>query len=122
MLQPVDGRPLPCPSLPGALAGDVAEGPAEGPQAAPPGLEGDLGDRQLGVPEQGCGPLDAPGEQIPCGGTQNAALNDRAKWASETPLTRASRATGQSSWEAASMWSLARRRRRRSWGPGARAG
>ena len=29
-----------------------------------------------------------------CGGTPKASLNERAKWASETPLTRASRRTG----------------------------
>ena len=51
-----------------------------------------------------------------CGGTPKACLNDRAKWASETPLTRASRRTGQSSCEAASIRSFARSRRRNSSG------
>jgi hypothetical protein len=43
-------------------------------------------------------------------------LNDRAKCASETRLTRASRCTGQSSCEAASIRSFARNRRRNSSG------
>ena len=51
-----------------------------------------------------------------CGGTPKACLNDRAKWASETPLTRARRRTGQSSCEAASIRSFARSRRRNSSG------
>src|SRR5262245_10699536 len=51
-----------------------------------------------------------------CGGTPKASLKDRAKWASETPLTRASRRTGHSSCEAASIRSFARSRRRNSSG------
>ena len=43
-------------------------------------------------------------------------MNERAKWASETPLTRASRRTGHSSCEAASIRSFARSRRRNSSG------
>jgi hypothetical protein len=47
-----------------ALAGDVAEGAPERAQALPARLEGDLGDRQVGVAQQ-CGrPLDAPREQV----------------------------------------------------------
>jgi hypothetical protein len=45
-----------------------------------------------------------------------ACLNDRAKWASETRLTRASRWTGQFSCEAASIRSFARSNRRNSSG------
>jgi hypothetical protein len=46
----------------GSLAGDVAEGAAEGAQALPAGVERDLGDRQVGVPQERRGPLDAAGE------------------------------------------------------------
>jgi hypothetical protein len=42
------------------------------------------------------------------------------KWASETPLTRASRRTGYSSCEAAYIRSFACSRRRNSSGPGSR--
>jgi hypothetical protein len=52
-----------------------------------------------------------------CGGTPKACLNDRAKWASETPLTRASRLTGHCSCDAPSIRSFARSRRRNSSGP-----
>ena len=51
-----------------------------------------------------------------CGGTPKASLNDRAKWAAETLLTRASRRTDQASCEAASIRSFARSRRRKSSG------
>src|SRR5580658_2079073 len=51
-----------------------------------------------------------------CGGMPKACLNDRAKWACETPLTRASRRTGQASCELASIRSLARSSRRNSSG------
>jgi hypothetical protein len=44
-------------------------------------------------------------------------LKDRAKCASETQLTAASRRTGQSSCEAASILSLARSKRRNREGP-----
>src|SRR5215471_5157498 len=47
-----------------------------------------------------------------CGGTPNARLNDLAKCASETPLTRARRRTGHCSCEAASILSFARSSRR----------
>src|SRR4051794_9302938 len=45
-----------------------------------------------------------------------ASLKDRAKCASETPLTRARRPTGHSSCDAASIRSFARNRRRSSSG------
>ena len=48
-----------------ALAGDVAEGAPERAQAAPARVEGDLGDGQVGVAQQGHRPLDAPREQVP---------------------------------------------------------
>ena len=47
-----------------ALAGDVAEGAPERAEALPAGLEGDLGDGQVGVAEQRRRPLDAPREQV----------------------------------------------------------
>ena len=47
-----------------ALAGDVAEDAAERAEAVPAGVEGDLDDRQVGVAEQGGGPLDPPGAFI----------------------------------------------------------
>src|SRR6186713_2922815 len=51
-----------------------------------------------------------------------ASLKACAKWCSETPLTSASRLTGQDSCEAASMRSLARSRRRSKAGDGCSGG
>ena len=48
-----------------ALAGNVAERAPERTQAFPARVEGDLGDRQIGVAEQRHRALDAPGEQVP---------------------------------------------------------
>ena len=50
------------------LAGDVAEDAPERAEAVPPGLEGDFGDREVGVAEQRLAALDPAGEQIVRGG------------------------------------------------------
>lgn len=47
-----------------ARAGDVAEDTPESTEAFPAGLEGDVGDGQFGVAQQGRGTFDAPREQI----------------------------------------------------------
>jgi hypothetical protein len=57
--------PLPRPELARAFAGDVAEGAPEGAQAFPPGPERDLSDGEVGVAEQGRGPLDPPRKEVP---------------------------------------------------------
>ncbi len=91
-------RPLARPELARALAGDVAERASERAQAVPARLERDLGDGQVRVAQQRRRPLDATREQVAVRRqTPKASLNDRAKCASETPLTRASRRTGHSS-------------------------
>jgi hypothetical protein len=46
------------------LAGDDAEDAPERAQARPAGVEGDLGDGQIGVAEQRRRPFDAPREQV----------------------------------------------------------
>jgi hypothetical protein len=46
------------------LAGNVAEGAAESAQALPPGLEGNLGDGEIGIAEQRGRALDTPREQV----------------------------------------------------------
>src|SRR3954469_4532976 len=47
-----------------ALAGDIVEDAAEGAEAVPTGLQGDVDDWEVGVPEQSLGALDPASQQI----------------------------------------------------------
>jgi len=63
--EPIRGGPLARSDRTGILAGDVPERPPERAEACPSGLEGDLGDGEVGVAEQRLCPFDAPREQVP---------------------------------------------------------
>jgi hypothetical protein len=64
LLKLVAGSFLASAELARAFVGDVAEDAAERAETVPTGLEGDLGDRQVGVAEQRLGALDAAGEEV----------------------------------------------------------
>src|SRR5215469_1406097 len=57
-------RVVPSPIGARALADELGEAGAEGPQRRAADLEADLGDREVPPPQQGHGPLDAPGHQV----------------------------------------------------------
>jgi hypothetical protein len=63
--EPSRGGPLARSDRAGILTGDVPERPPERAEARPSGLEGDLGDGEVGVAEQRLCPFDAPREQVP---------------------------------------------------------
>lgn len=60
-------RRSPCanPDRAGFFAGDVAENTPKRAEAFPAGLEGDIGDRQVAIAQQGHGALDAASQQVP---------------------------------------------------------
>src|SRR5690554_4335502 len=63
-LEPVRLRAFARSQLGGILAGDIAEHAAERAQAVPAGLEGNIGDRCIGVAQQRLGPFDPARQQV----------------------------------------------------------
>ena len=64
MLQRMSSRSLAPTKLARALAGHVAKDTAESPETGPTGSQRDLGDRQIGIAQQGARLLDPPREQV----------------------------------------------------------
>jgi len=74
-----------------AVTGDVTEDAAKGAQAAPPGLRGDFGHRQIGITQQRHRSFDAAAEQIAVR-RQPEGLLERAgevRWRHCTDLSQA---------------------------------